>query len=1054
MRTQVNTTLQRAFFLALFILFSLIINTSAQSILEPGDIAFTGYITADDNNLTQDDVISFVLLKDIDANTTIFFTDFGWTDAGTLQIPDACGPFTGAHQDGILQWSTGTVLYCGTQITINCKRALTANIGTVTAITPTLANTNNVLDLNSTGDQVLAFQGNTNSPAFIAGISINRDWDTLLDSCEYTSEKSTLPVSLAGTSTALFPNAVNATYNCSVVTGDTLTLSNAITASGNWNTDNTSLPPVPVAFQLPLTCTISGCALAPPSIVIQPSSLVICEGSSTTVSLIAANATTYQWQQLIGSSWINVTDTLPFAGSTSASLSLTSIPASLNNSSFRCVITGAAPPQVISNTITVTVQTAPQVIAQTPARAICEGSNCGFSVTVTGAAPAYQWQYDNGNGWTNLTNTPPYSGTTNSALQIAGSPFSLHLTNYRCIISGTCAPSDTSAPVYIFVNQLPTVTTEPVSDTICDGGTGVFSITATGYTLNYRWQMDTGSGFNDVPATAPFSGATSTTLSITNPGNGYNGALFRCIVAGVCNPRDTSLIAKLTVGNTPLTPTFSGIDTFQCQGNSGVIFQVSPYDNTALYNWTYSGNGVNIISQTDSSALLNFGQAAESGSLTVEASNFCGVSQPATQTISTGNTYSFHDTVTICPGDSAFLYGNWQHLQGNYSDNYLTTSGCDSSFTTTLTFHQTYQQNILAVLCPGDSLFTGGAWQTTAGIYTDTLQTMMGCDSLIITQLSLLPVYQQNVQVFLCNGDSILLNGNWQQTGGIFTDSLLSTSGCDSIITTTLSIILTDSSTENYSICSGDSLFLGGAWQNSSGSYTDHYQNYYGCDSTVVTILSITPGDSTAASLNICQGDSAFLGGVWQNLPGIYSDHYQNTNGCDSTIYTTLTVNTLPVVTLVLDTTVCNNNGSVQLYGGTPSGGIYSGPNVTGNIFDPTSMPAGAYRIHYSYNDVNGCINTAEDTIFVTACTGIKEISQGHISVYPNPATSNLQVSIAGENASQGRYIITDTEGREILNGTLTENQFSINISEIEKGVYFLAIHTNEQRYVTRIVVL
>ena len=37
--------------------------------------------------------------------------------------------------------------------------------------------------------------------------------------------------------------------------------------------------------------------------------------------------------------------------------------------------------------------------------------------------------------------------------------------------------------------------------------------------------------------------------------------------------------------------------------------------------------------------------------------------------------------------------------------------------------------------CSGDSLFVGGAYQFSAGIYVDSLQTIFGCDSIVSTAL-------------------------------------------------------------------------------------------------------------------------------------------------------------------------------------------------------------------------------------------------------------------------------------------------------------------------------
>ncbi len=63
------------------------------------------------------------------------------------------------------------------------------------------------------------------------------------------------------------------------------------------------------------------------------------------------------------------------------------------------------------------------------------GCNSSFSVTVSGRAPlTYQWQEDNGGGFTNITNGGIYSGAISNILTISGAPQSMNGYSYRCIV--------------------------------------------------------------------------------------------------------------------------------------------------------------------------------------------------------------------------------------------------------------------------------------------------------------------------------------------------------------------------------------------------------------------------------------------------------------------------------------------------------------------------------------------------------------------------------------------------------------------------------------------
>ena len=57
----------------------------------------------------------------------------------------------------------------------------------------------------------------------------------------------------------------------------------------------------------------------------------------------------------------------------------------------------------------------------------------------------------------------------------------------------------------------------------------------------------------------------------------------------------------------------------------------------------------------------------------------------------------------------------------------------------------------------------------------------------------------------------------------------------------------------------------------------------------------------------------------------------------------------------------CGDLGPITLTGGTPLGGVYSGPGVTGNILDPAAAGPGTHEIVYTITTASGCI-AAEST--------------------------------------------------------------------------------------------
>src|SRR5690606_13345059 len=92
--------------------------------------------------------------------------------------------------------------------------------------------------------------------------------------------------------------------------------------------------------------------------------------------------------------------------------------------------------------------------------------------------------------------------------------------------------------------------------------------------------------------------------------------------------------------------------------------------------------------------------------------------------------------------------------------------------------------------------------------------------------------------------------------------------------------------------------------------------------------------------------------------------NYTDANGCAASATTTITVNALPVVDAGTYAPVCLDAAALTL-AGNPAGGIFSGPGVTGNSFDPATAGEGTHTITYNYTDANGCSASATTTITV-----------------------------------------------------------------------------------------
>ena len=184
-------------------------------------------------------------------------------------------------------------------------------------------------------------------------------------------------------------------------------------------------------------------------------------------------------------------------------------------------------------------------------------------------------------------------------------------------------------------------------------------------------------------------------------------------------------------------------------------------------------------------------------------------------------------------------------------------------------------QNIgdTTVLTACDSTVWGGTTYTATGVYNDTLVSTVGCDSIITLDLTIVSPVTNNVDSTICYGDSALFGGVYQTVSGSYRDTIVggASNTCDSIVVTALTV-----SPENIGdttvLTACDSTVWGGTTYTTSGMYNDTLVGAVGCDSIITLDLTIVSPVTNNVDSTICFGDSALLGGVYQSVSGSYND--------------------------------------------------------------------------------------------------------------------------------------------------------------------------------------
>ena len=104
----------------------------------------------------------------------------------------------------------------------------------------------------------------------------------------------------------------------------------------------------------------------------------------------------------------------------------------------------------------------------------------------------------------------------------------------------------------------------------------------------------------------------------------------------------------------------------------------------------------------------------------------------------------------------------------------------------------------------------------------------------------------QNVSI--CNGESYTIGSNVYSQSGVYSDVLTLPSGCDSSVVTTLTVLSNSNFTQNVTITSGESFTVGNSTYTTEGTYQDVLTSANGCDSVVTTNLTVTLGINDAGS--------------------------------------------------------------------------------------------------------------------------------------------------------------------------------------------------------------
>lgn len=250
--------------------------------------------------------------------------------------------------------------------------------------------------------------------------------------------------------------------------------------------------------------------------------------------------------------------------------------------------------------------------------------------------------------------------------------------------------------------------------------------------------------------------------------------------------------------------------------------------------------------------------------------------------LTVGKRYEFVFDTTVCNNTPFFWRGKQYTTSGTYTDHYTSSLGCDSTYTLNLTFIEAFHNTEVLEFCHGDSLvFKNHVIQHTTNI-NDTLISVTGCDSIVHYHFNMLPTFLFRDTITLCVNSSYNWHGKTINRSGVYWDSLKTISGCDSIYNLVVIATTPQTTTVNATICNGEYYQFNGKRYSVTGTYYDTVSNYPGCENAFILHLSVNPTYLTTTEHTECSGTSVYFRGKQISKPGIYYDSLFTHEGCDS----------------------------------------------------------------------------------------------------------------------------------------------------------------------------
>ena len=662
---------------------------------------------------------------------------------------------------------------------------------------------------------------------------------------------------------------------------------------------------------------------------------------------------------------------------------------------------------------------------------------------------------------------------------------------YTVTIQGTAASAPnqvTTVSFTITAGAGPVISTQPVSQTVCEGQNVTFSVVATG---NYQWQVSTNGG----GSWAALAGQTSASYTITGVTTALNNNQYRCVVSTLCGST-TSNAAVLTVSSLA-TITGQPADLNLCVG-SPATFCVTATGTGLTYQWESSTSGcagtwTDISGATSSCyTIASVTAGMNNTAYRCKVTSSCGpttintscalltvvtsvnvTTQPVNQVICDGAATSF----TVAGSGSGILY-QWQVNTGSGFANISNGGVYGGAATATLT------------LTGANTIYNGYQYRC---LLSNSTCTTPGTSAAATLTVNALPAITSNpVSQTICTGSNVSFSTTATGTGITYQWRVNTGAGF---------VNVTDAGA--YSGANSATLNITGATIGFNG-----YQ--YQCvvsgtcspaaTSTAATLTVHAPVVVTNSPANVerCAGSNASFGVIGSSVPAINYQWQVSTDG--GTSWTALAGATSSIYTANGVTAGMNNNryrcllsnntcttpvasaDAILTVRVVPTVGLTAAPltsllpgQTTTLTATPSASTGGSIRLSWSFNGsvftnnantyiadvsnlgqyqvrvtevwpnpggVGGGLGCFSESPIVTITANVSD----RLFIFPSPNDGNFSVSYynTGGVSTQRRIRVMDAKGALVFDKVFPVSGpytiIPVNLTQASRGLYYVVV--------------